>query len=350
MAAGQPDKAIALLEDPGIAGDHEYMVPDSRGLALLAYGAAGQLDKAKLCLQTLQASLQTETGDKPILQRRDDAARHLFQTCAGFRRLLKQHLAGFRDRRQNDLVKKIVQQFDVFLASLAEGPQAGSFFVMAWRAEAYSGLAQGLDVGGAAAPPDAEKQYGRAAAAFQKILHRVAEQSTFSPAAKVTVALRIDLARCLRRLSNHPQALSQLLEVLKDHPRMVDAQVEAAHIYQAWGEEKPEYLEMAIQGGKRYQEVWGWGELARRVQSEARFRDVFHEARYNLALCRLRQAQMATDRPQRARLAAAAENDILVTRRLFADMGGAVWYDRYDELLKRIQRLAERPDVGLSAP
>jgi hypothetical protein len=151
-------------------------------------------------------------------------------------------------------------------------------------------------------------------------------------------------------LSDNPQALQQLLEVLKDHPMMVDAQVEAAYTYQSWGDEKSEYLEMAIQGGKRYQEVWGWGELARRVQSEVRFRNVFHEARYNLALCRLRQAQIATDRPQRTRLAEAAENDILATRRLVPDMGGVVWYDRYNELLKRIQRLADRPVVGLAAP
>jgi hypothetical protein len=151
-------------------------------------------------------------------------------------------------------------------------------------------------------------------------------------------------------LSDNPQALSQLLFVLKDHPLMVDAQIEAAYTYQSWGEEKPEYLEMAISGGKRYQEVWGWGELARRVQSEARFRNVFHEARYNQALCRLRQAQIATERPQRARLAEAAENDILATRRLLPDMGGAIWYDRYNELLKRIQRLADRPVVGLPPP
>ena len=130
---------------------------------------------------------------------------------------------------------------------------------------------------------------------------------------------------------------------------MVDAQVEAAYAYQSWGDEKPEYLEMAIQGDERYQEVWGWGELARRVQSEARFRDVFHEARYNLAFCRFRQAQFATERWQRTRLANAAENDILTTRKLFPDMGGAVWYDKYNELFKRIQRLADRPAVGLPA-
>ena len=105
------------------------------------------------------------------------AARQMFQTCLRINRLLKQHLAGFRDRRQDDLVKKIVQQFDAFLAAPAEGPAAGSFFVLAWRAEAYSGLAQGLDVGGPAVLPEAEKQYRQAVAAFQEILHRVANGS-----------------------------------------------------------------------------------------------------------------------------------------------------------------------------
>ena len=199
-------------------------------------------------------------------------------------------------------------------------------------------------------PPQAEKQYRQAVAAFQEVLHRVAREANFSPAAEVTIVMRIDLARCLRRLSDNPQALSQILEVLKDHPGMVDAQVEAAYIYQSWGEDKPEYLDMAIQGGKRYQEVWGWGKLARQVQSEARFRDVFHEARYNLALCRLRQAQMATDRPQRAKLAKAAEEDIHFTQQMFPDMGGVAWYDKYNELLKRIQRLGDRPVVGLTTP
>ena len=51
ITEGRPAEAIALLEDPGIAAG------DSCCLALLAYVATGQLDKAKICLQTLQASL-----------------------------------------------------------------------------------------------------------------------------------------------------------------------------------------------------------------------------------------------------------------------------------------------------
>ena len=280
-----------------------------------------------------------------------DAARQTLQTCLRINRLLRAAPRGLsRSAAGRSGEENRARSSTPSWPRLAAGPDAGSFFVLAWRAEAYSGLAAGLDVDGPTVLPEAEKQYRKAIVAFREILDRVAAHADFSPAAEVTIALRIDLARCLRRMSDNVRALSQLLAVLKDHPLMVDAQVEAAYTYQSWGDEKPEYLEMAIQGGKRYQEVWGWGELARRVQSEARFRDVFHEARYNLALCRLRQAQLATDRSQRARLAATAENDILATRRLFPDMGGAVWYDKYNELLKRIQRLADQPAVGLPAP
>ncbi len=335
LAEGRPSEALALLEDPSVAAG------DSSSLALLAYVVTGQLDKAKDCLQTIQASLPP-AGNA-------DAARQTLQTCLRINRLLRQHLTGYRDRRQDDLVKKTVQEFEEFLSSPATGTDAGSFFILAWVAEAYQGLAAGLDTNGPAVLPQAEKQYRKAITAFQEIFRREATQAGFSPASEVTVALRIDLARCLRRISDSTQALSQILAVLKDHPQMVDAQVEAAYTYQSWGDERPDYLDMAIQGGKRYQEVWGWGELARRVQPEARFRDVFFEARFNLALCRLRQAQFATDRPQRARLAETAENDVLATRRLFPDLGGAVWYDRFNELLKRIQRLADRPAVGLPA-
>ena len=342
MLHGRAAEAIALLEDRGAAPSSE-----SFGLALLAYIAAGDLEKARMCLQAQQASLPPQGNA--------ECGRQSLLACVRFQRLVKQHLARCRDRRLDDVLRHTVEQLDHFLAAPADGPAAESFFVLAFRAEGYAGLAAGLDNGGLAVVPDAQQRYRRAVAVFQDVLHRAAADRAFAPASEVVVALRIDLARCLRRMSDYPQAMSQLLAVLKDHPQMVDAQVEAAYTYQSWGEERPEYLEMAIHGGNRYQEVWGWGELARRVQPEARFREVFLEARYNLAFCRFRQAQSAAERSERSRLAAAAEEDILATRRSApdrdsGDMGGPVWYDRYNELFQRIQRLADQPAGGLPKP
>ena len=97
--------------------------------------------------------------------------------------------------------------------------------------------------------------------------------------------------------------------------------------------------------------MWGWGELARRVQPEARFREVFFEARYNLAFCRFRQAQNGETaagplphwpRPPKKTSWPPAAID--------RDLGGPLWYDRYNELFRRIQRLADQPATGLPNP
>ena len=150
-------------------------------------------------------------------------------------------------------------------------------------------------------------------------------------------------------MSDNAGAMSQLRAVLKVHPRMVDAQLEAAYAFQSWGDEQAEYLETAIQGDSK-EEVWGWGELARRVQPDSRFREVFFESRYNLAFCRFRQAQTADKRPDRSRLSKAAEDDILATRRVDRDLGGPFWYDRYNELFRRIQCIGRPAGDGTAQP
>ena len=66
--------------------------------------------------------------------------------------------------------------------------------------------------------------------------------------------------------------------------------------------------------------------------------DVFNEARYNLALCRMKYALGKAD-PEKTDLLQQAEQDILVVQRLRPDLGGKKWYDQYDALLRKIQQL-----------
>ncbi len=106
---------------------------------------------------------------------------------------------------------------------------------------------------------------------------------------------------------------------------------------------------MAIRGGHKVERkdgsvsnlVWGWGTIARKVQYVTKFNDVFHEARFNLALCQLKYAESKTGK-ERADYLRQAEGDILVIQTLDPKMGGEKWYGQYDALLRNIQGLRGR--------
>jgi hypothetical protein len=95
--------------------------------------------------------------------------------------------------------------------------------------------------------------------------------------------------------------------------------------------------------------IWGWGEIARLAASDAKYREQFHEARYNLALCRYNYALSREDAAQKKEQLVRAKSDISLTAGLYPDMGGESWRTQYDNLLKNVQKvLGERP-VGLVA-
>ena len=166
-----------------------------------------------------------------------------------------------------------------------------------------------------------------------------------------TTSIKIRLAKCLRRQGKNKEAMDLLEEILKKKSMMIDAQIEAAYTYQAWGQEKPGYYLYAIKGGKKNKRtgkyvVWGWGKIARLVASHKQHRDVFHEARYNLAVSRLKLALSQTGKEKKGTLEQ-AQTDIEIVQRLYPEMGGDEWRGKYDGLLKQIQRLRGEKAVGL---
>ena len=116
--------------------------------------------------------------------------------------------------------------------------------------------------------------------------------------------------------------------MLKARENRLDAQREAAQTYQAWGEVAPANFQRAIRGGRPIRPAgatenlfWGWGRIARKVQFVAALHDAFDEARYNLALCRLKYA-LSKSEPERSDLLQQAAQDILNVQRLRPEMGG----------------------------
>ena len=138
-------------------------------------------------------------------------------------------------------------------------------------------------------------------------------------------------------MGEYRQAITILAIVLRDDPHLVDAQVEAAYTYQQWGAEKPGYYLLAITGSRKYREIWGWGELARRLAADGTLRDAFCEARYNLALCRFRLAQHAATAAERSGLLTQAEDDLRVDDSCWP-RDDKSWYDKCEALLQTIRK------------
>ncbi len=251
-----------------------------------------------------------------------------------------------RSQQRTAELAELQASLERFLWQISERPQGNSFFSLLWVAESYFGLGAALEPSEPAPPGEGQKKtpsqavayYRTAADTYRTILRRCGEDKKFAPRQDALVALRIRLAGCLRRLGEHQEAIAMLAAVLKDRPDLVDAQVEAAYTYQAWGGEKPGCYLLAITGSRKYREIWGWGELARRLTCDGTLHDTLCEARYNLAVCRFLLARQTSAPAERAELLGRAEDDIRAAARVCPDKGGKSWYDKNEALLKIIRK------------
>lgn len=346
---GQPDQAVQWLDDPKI-GPHALIgqpVTDRGNFrvealkaALRAYVAAGKYEAAEQTMDALE-----KAGDDANLTR----------IYISLGRQLEESLKRIRAEGKNDEAAKVARGFELFLARISGRPAGkATFNSLNLAAETFMSLGASLDRGGAKPPPEAQNYYGRAAEAYRKIIDLSLADEKFAPQPEAITAVQIRLAVCLRRLGLFENAMETLAEVLDAHNTLIDAQREAAYTYQAWGEATPGYYLLAVTGGRKTKRgdgtaaylVWGWEGICRRVQDSRPREEIFHDARYNLALCRFKYAQTKAGQEQ-IDLLKQAQKDILVIRRLHPEMGGRQWYDRYNGLLKKIEKLLGEKEQGL---
>ena len=343
IGSGDAAKAVEWLDDPKIGAMTLVKANNSatqRGnfprqtymAALRAYVSVQQLDKA----EEVMASLEKISPGAALTQ-----------TYIALGRQLEQNLIQLREQKKEEQLKKVAAGFELFLDKISQSKQGNTFASLNWVAETFFGMGAGFSPDGASLTPQAKKYYEKAAATYQKILDRIAANDTsFGAPAGADDSIKIRLATCQRRLGDYASAMKLLLGILKVRGTMVTAQVEAAYTYQAWGEEKPPYYELAIKGSSKYKEIWGWGKLAKRLARSPKHRSVFHEARYNLALCRMKLGATQKGAEKKETLER-AERDIVIVQKLYPAMGGEEWYGKYDTLLKKIERLLGKNATGL---
>jgi hypothetical protein len=166
----------------------------------------------------------------------------------------------------------------------------------------------------------------------------------------------MQLGECLRALRQYQPALDLFSAVLKEKEASLLAQCAAAMTYQERGQvENAKWFENAIHGGYRLKStgqnrIWGWLKISlvaqRAAQANPEYRDMFYEARLNIARCRFMAALKQTGDERKQNLAKAKQG-IHSLAQVYPDMGGQKWRGEFDAILKQIQLAAGEKPTGL---
>lgn len=257
-------------------------------------------------------------------------------------RQIKQELEGMPAGQQRDAV---MAAFDQFLGSLSRMQQGQTYSSLLWIGETYFGLTE------AAAEPRRSTYFDRAAASYDSILSRASETG-FLPIKDASDGIKLRLAAVEKSRGNFPKAYDLAKQVLKTAPKALNAQAEAAEILRDWGlnggngaESK---LLLSIQGDKADSAVpvWGWGQIAQRLQralemgqSNEEYKELYRKARYEIPAARRAYANALSDRTKFETEIGKAEKELTayVATTPKAEIGDE-WWAKLEELYMAIQK------------
>ncbi|HET6328445.1 MAG TPA: tetratricopeptide repeat protein, partial [Planctomycetaceae bacterium] len=265
-------------------------------------------------------------------------------------------LIASNDRQRLNEVRK---SFDKFLEELSKRSQSMSYGSLLWIAETYTGLGEGISDDESAA----REYFGKAAATYDQILAKTAGDT--SPAAKDrTLSLELRLANSRRRQGDYEHALETVRAVIAQRPKTLEVQVTAAGILQDWGASQSTDAERrsleAIRGVHDSNggagAVWGWAEIAARVQrvlasgkADNDLREKYFEARYNIPACRRQCALAEKDPAMRTKILDVALGEIRAFAVVSTDVDEDSW-KRLDGLYQQIEVDLGRQATPLARP
>ena len=259
----------------------------------------------------------------------------------GLARQLERRLEQLRLEGKTNARQQLVQAFAALLDRVARRDKAATWSTGHWLADAYFSLASHGQAAGKGSTR-VEIFLQKAAAAYQAILAAADKDGSFAPSQAAVLEVMVRRAECLRELDRYREALDLLAATLQENQNLLEAQKVAAYTYQQRGERQDaRWYVRAWKGGRADKQtgenrIWGWAKLAKIAMRHKQYRDVFFEARYNVALCRFRYALSHEPAAREADLRRAAD-DVRFTAQLFPSLGGQRWRGKYDRLRKDIQ-------------
>ncbi len=210
-------------------------------------------------------------------------------------------------------------------------------------------MAESLPVSDTGIGEEARRFYEEAEKVYTKLLDAVADE----PALTEDVAAQIEIkrAKVRRRLGRHKDAIDALEKVLAARNNLISVQIDAAQTFQeagAFGSNK--LYELAIRGGRPdaagKNVIWGWeriskvaaGQMQRNDDTRAQFAEMFFEARWNIARCRVMQASRAAGQ-ERATLVSSGLRAIKITEGLYPELGGPTWQTKFAAVRQELEEL-----------
>jgi tetratricopeptide (TPR) repeat protein len=355
---GQPDQAIKWLEHPKFGpltlvqsgnpiGTRPSFATEAYKLALRAYIAVNpqQLSKAEAAMDSLEKLVQG-AGDAK-------SAESLTAIYISLGRELEQHLQDLRKSGRTKQLDEVSKAFEVFLDRVTKRDTGNSYASLNWVGQTYFSLGAGLDEGdGKGTSKKAVAYFKKATEAYQRMLAMAEKDPKFKDQPDSLIGVRLRLADCLSRAGDVDGAIKIIVEVLKQKPMLLAAQVQAAETYQTQGAKDAKGYGLAILGsmpgrdGKNV--IWGWSKLSKLTMGNEKFADTFHQARLRMAEARYQYAMAQPDAAKRGKLFEAAKQDLWFTYKLQPALGGEETAAKYDRQLKQIQTAMGAQPTGLA--
>ena len=306
--------------------------------------------RAQIGVRDLEAARQAREKLEAVAGQEDAA--ELTRIYEAFGRELQTELKQLRQAGQNDRVADVQAAFKEFLDQLAGRQDGQTYNSLLWIAETYGGLGEGAKNAGASA--EAATFFDRSAEAYGRILEKAAADPQFVSDPAYLTGVKVRLANSQRLKGDFEAAEKTILGVLAENPKALDAQRDAAKLYDEWASQTgdPAHYKTALAGDKQTG-VWGWALTAAKLQrtvdqdpsNEQYVGDLF-DARYRQAETSLNYGRQLTDGDEAAQTWARAKQDI----NRFAALQGefpAEQYRRFNELFGELQTQLGEPVTGL---
>lgn len=360
----EPAKCVEKLEDPklGVLTLVKAKSPavQKEGFDVLAYKIG-----LRAYISSLASSKDSATTIKKAKEMMDLLEKSMGNTPEGKSNLVAIYVTLARELQQQlDIAdpkskEGLRQGFKVFLEEVSKG--ATELNVLYWVAETYRGMGESALTSKNTVTPEAKIYLEQALQAYGNILAKGKTNKGFLTP-NMADSIRMQIAKTLRTLLKYKEAVDNFVEILRASPLKLPVQVEAAKTYQTWagfGAKYADNYKLAIVGArpdktnpdKLKQDkniIWGWQEIAKATQNNPKFIDQFHEARFNLALCRYNWALVEKDAAAKTTGIQQAKQSIAQTLGLF-DAPGPKWEPQYDALLRKIQKSLNEPPTGIGA-